>query len=865
MNTANNFSFEKSADENNTQGCEIDDDMEDDLTYHYSNLTQIDSNAPSSIYENFKNNDDLSSQKFFFRSDPLEREDENSSVDPLDPLEVGNDCHYEDAMNIDPFSDIKKVYDSNLSTDNCVNIDESLFVIKNLNQDSDEFYTTPSGFNSFSLKEDRWTDKYKKRSIKKQVCSLKNKINCSKKSNKLKQVSIVKDWDIILKKYNPVVLLERITIPRQTLSSSTAAANHKITTKKRSIRKCKESFLNCGHCKATFTSKACLDSHLRTHVDNKRSICQICSVKFDRRSDFDRHLRIHAREKEDYFKNEHFKCEFCFAEFSNRSLFQNHMQSHMGGRVFKCHECSAKFHQKKDLTYHLNIHTENSLYECKSCSVTFDQKKQLHIHMQTHLKKLKVEPGIDSALLDQENHLNNHVDMTENILECKTLIEFKQESNFINCDPLEIPTENEQLLTQADTSEFKCAICSKKFNEKNQLDDHHMLFHTEKETLQREEILSVVFNQKKHLNDNMDNRAGSETSLEFNQENDSVDPLETNDEKEEFKCETCSELFHQKEHLDDHARTHAEKDQFKCDNCSAKFNEKNDLDKHMQSHANDKTYKCYVCLAKFTQKSHIDSHMRVHSDKRMFKCDICQLGFKRKSTLDDHLRKVHEGELPFKCDVCSAKFNKIHSLNVHKRIHLEEQAFACNICAMKVKTIASLSQHMLLHTDSKPFYCNICNMKFKDRKDVKTHKLTHRELKPFKCDKCPAAFEYVGSLNKHREIHTGKLIFECDLCLEKFKRENHLRTHKLIHSINQSFQCDVCSAKFSLMKHLEAHKQMHILRPFVCEFCPATYARESTYKMHMRRHANIRSFDCDICYEDFNHPDWCQHKQEKGD
>ncbi|XP_074105678.1 uncharacterized protein LOC141531655 [Cotesia typhae] len=239
MNTANNFAFEKSADENNTQGCEINDEMENDLTYHYSNLTQIDSNAPSSIYENFKNEDDLPSQKIFFRSDLLKKEDENSSVDPLDPLEVENDYHYEDAMNVDPFFDIKEAYDSNLSANNCVNIDESLFVIKNLNEDSDEFYNTPSGINSLSLKEDRWSNKYKKRTMK-QMCNLKNKINCPKKSNKLKQVSIVKDWEIILKKYNPVVLLERITTPGQALSSLTAAVNHnKITIRKRSNRKCK--------------------------------------------------------------------------------------------------------------------------------------------------------------------------------------------------------------------------------------------------------------------------------------------------------------------------------------------------------------------------------------------------------------------------------------------------------------------------------------------------------------------------------------------------------------------------------------------------------------------------------------------------
>ena len=89
--------------------------------------------------------------------------------------------------------------------------------------------------------------------------------------------------------------------------------------------------LVCQHCSKTFTKKFNLDSHLRTHSNERRYTCDVCGQAFARESDRRRHMSTHEEGK--------FKCGGhlrdgspwgCGKTFSRADILSSHHKSKTG-------------------------------------------------------------------------------------------------------------------------------------------------------------------------------------------------------------------------------------------------------------------------------------------------------------------------------------------------------------------------------------------------------------------------------------------------------------------------------------------------------------------------------------------------------
>lgn len=70
------------------------------------------------------------------------------------------------------------------------------------------------------------------------------------------------------------------------------------------------------------------------------------------------------------------------------------------------------------------------------------------------------------------------------------------------------------------------------------------------------------------------------------------------------------------------------------------------------------------------------------------------------------------------------------------------------------------------------------------------------------------------------------------------------------------FACKVCHSGFSTKGHLKDHiNSIHFkLKPYECHFpfCRKTFSRNSTLKIHLRKHTNEKPYRCDICERTFS-------------
>jgi uncharacterized Zn-finger protein len=108
--------------------------------------------------------------------------------------------------------------------------------------------------------------------------------------------------------------------------------------------------LQCETCQQTFSQKANLTQHIRSHTGERPFQCETCQQTFTQKVHLTRHLRSHTGEHP-------FQCETCQQTFSQKANLTQHIRSHTGERPFQCETCQQTFKQKILLTQHIRNHT----------------------------------------------------------------------------------------------------------------------------------------------------------------------------------------------------------------------------------------------------------------------------------------------------------------------------------------------------------------------------------------------------------------------------------------------------------------------------------------------------------------------------
>ncbi|XP_055622233.1 zinc finger protein 845-like [Toxorhynchites rutilus septentrionalis] len=308
----------------------------------------------------------------------------------------------------------------------------------------------------------------------------------------------------------------------------------------------------------------------------------------------------------------------------------------------------------------------------------------------------------------------------------------------------------------SELTDFRCDICSTKFNNIRTLRMHRKN-HVATPKVWSCEVCQKKYSSKNLLDDHMNMHSG----------------------RRPFKCDMCPKDFASKYTLAAHLKTHQERERvFSCKECGKGFYSQNNLIQHEKIHTGVRDYVCPDCGKTFMSQHNLDIHKIVHLNYKPFVCRTCGKGFARKAEIKDHER-THTGERPFVCDICDASFSQRSNLQSHKRA---------------------------THFDDKRYKCDICNRCFKRRRLLDYHiKACHTGERPYKCDICSATFIYPEHFKKHQKIHTGTKPFACEVCAKTFNSRDNRNAHRFVHSDKKPYECVTCGAGFMRKPQLYSH------------------------------------------------------------
>ncbi|XP_077300944.1 uncharacterized protein LOC143921488 [Arctopsyche grandis] len=140
----------------------------------------------------------------------------------------------------------------------------------------------------------------------------------------------------------------------------------------------KLTLFKCDICLKSFSRKAFLIRHIKTHTEDKSYQCNICSKSFREKAGLGTHKKIHSGEIKTY------KCNFCLKVFAHKYILVRHERCHTRDMLYKCNICLKSFAQKSHLTSHERSHAgENS----DICFKYFAQKSDLEAHKTSHIVK----------------------------------------------------------------------------------------------------------------------------------------------------------------------------------------------------------------------------------------------------------------------------------------------------------------------------------------------------------------------------------------------------------------------------------------------------------------------------------------------
>lgn len=249
---------------------------------------------------------------------------------------------------------------------------------------------------------------------------------------------------------------------------------------------------------------------------------------------------------------------------------------------------------------------------------------------------------------------------------------------------------------------------------------------------------------------------------------------------------------------------------------------------------------------------HVAKHLeRSNSRTNTDQCPLCfktRIEHKNRNVDDLKSKNAKKGSW-YKCCQCSASRLSAKSFLDHVSNHVSKR-FKCHICAKGYSHQHLLDEHLLIkHTplsdhEKVDLRCPKADCDFQTdyRPTLKSHqRLAHAKPRPLK-----------SSLNTERVT--------CPNCHKILKKWYYHQYHKKTCSFGDVvYQCDTChqdgfASKDTLENHIRAIHTDE--RPFVCEYCPKSYATQMSLSGHRARIHNMnksgefvpkKMFPCDVC------------------
>lgn len=244
-------------------------------------------------------------------------------------------------------------------------------------------------------------------------------------------------------------------------------------------------------------------------------------------------------------------------------------------------------------------------------------------------------------------------------------------------------------------------------------------------------------------------------------------------------------------------------------------------------------------------------------------CSDCSKTFKSLASLKLHCRRVHKSESK---TVSTVKKRKAKSTaeKVKREVvkpvlpsYIDRTKRMCTLCDRTFSTTSTLFNHIRnKHTFEKKYKCDLCTMSFTNSAQLRRHKTKHTGERNHICYLCGKKYLTNSDLNHHVQRHDKKLKYKCDICENKsFNTTNSLRLHKqAVHTNPEDWKhlCPQCGRKCLTQTALNIHMKRHLnIRNFQCHICQKKFVTRNEMTKHIRSHSNVRLHECSMCGLDY--------------
>ncbi|XP_026747911.1 zinc finger protein Xfin-like isoform X2 [Trichoplusia ni] len=266
--------------------------------------------------------------------------------------------------------------------------------------------------------------------------------------------------------------------------------------------------------------------------------------------------------------------------------------------------------------------------------------------------------------------------------------------------------------------------------------------------------------------------------------------------------------------------------------------------------------------------------------------------------------KTFATEYKITCRKCSKSFRTFGKYLIHLKSH-GYRALTCPECLMQTNTCSKLVSHVHAHikqsfikikafkedgTDGKAEYqCSKCSETV-DSQEVFVHWEKHVNFGPRsqelsssrndefgeptvvdllarlqqrtkQCCYCDRIFVRFNECKRHQIEHLLTDAYEykdqyrelrCQICAAGFKKPELYRQHMRDHAALPVYRCDICNKSFSDSSNFTKHKKVHNFKVFVCDLCKKKFQSKNGLIKHMEMHMNTEPIACEHCDKVFH-------------
>lgn len=271
---------------------------------------------------------------------------------------------------------------------------------------------------------------------------------------------------------------------------------------------------------------------------------------------------------------------------------------------------------------------------------------------------------------------------------------------------------------------------------------------------------------------------------------------------------------------------------------------------------------------------------------RPYPCDFCSRRFRKKVNLMNHM-VAHKNDRPNICNLCGARYVKKTDLLDHLKVHaqmpdtdLDYTDQFINMRNDRETDIESEEQEILSPSPErkysrprkKPTQSASTSVTKQKKFGNKKQRVKEEEAFPDDIKRLMDAARQHENYTRQKTVDRQYAItdsnrpFVCQVCGISFAREKALTSHALIHGNDNAFECDSCSDIFWTIETLQEHQRIH----HAGESSNSEYDPEKDDSDESETDSKYGDYYCNICGMSFHRVDLLKrhaktHKQNDSE